>query len=82
MKSDRKSKLEILNRAFNNRDLSGLGDTIKGISGQLIIYNEGEKRHEYNHLGFICSVRGWTDKEVESLIVELNEKYDWLFIIR
>ena len=82
MKNSRKDKLEILNRAFNQGDLSGLENNLKGISGMLIIHNEGEKRHEYNHLGFICSVWGWADKEVESLKAELNEKYDWLFIVK
>jgi hypothetical protein len=81
-KNSRKDKLDLLDKVFNQGDLSGLGDKPKGISGMLLIMNdEGEKRHELNYLGLICEVWNWSDKEVETLKAELNEKYDWLFII-
>lgn len=82
MKNSRKDKLDLLDRAFNNGDLSGLKDAPKGISGMLFILDdEGEKRHKLNYLGLICQVCNWSDKEIESLKAELNEKYDILFMI-
>ena len=82
MTNSRKSKLEFLDKAFNRGDLSGLENAPTGISGSFYAqYDDGERRHECNYLGYPHKVWNWTDKEIESFKIEMDKKYELLWLI-
>ncbi len=79
---DRKSKLALLNRAFNDGDISGVADATKGHGMVLYLRNdEGLKRIEVAILGNCQTLWNYRNDEAETVRLQLLKKNNFVIVV-
>ena len=82
MKNNRKDKLALLNRAFNDGDFSGVADATKGHGTVLYLRNdEGLKRCEVATLGNFQTLFNYFDVEAETIRQQLLTKHNFVLVV-
>ena len=80
--NNRQSKLALLNRAFNEGDISSLADATKGHGTILYLRNdEGLKRCEVATLGNCQTLFNYSDVEVETIKQQLLTKHNFVLVV-
>lgn len=80
--NNRKSKLALLNRAFNDGDIAGVADATKGHGTVLYLRNdEGLKRCEVATLGNFQTLFNYSDVESETIKQHLLTKHNFVLVV-
>ena len=75
--NNRKDKLALLDRAFNDGNLTGVADATKKYSILLDIRNdEGLQRQETATFGNVLTLWNYTDDEAEKIREKLKTQYE------
>lgn len=82
MVNSRKDKIALLNRAFNDGDISGVADATKGHGTVLFLKNdEGEKRQESPAIGNSLTLFNYSDSEAETIRQQLLTKHNFVIVV-
>ena len=81
MKNNRKDKLDLLNRAFNDGDFSGFADATKKYGIILDLrQDKGLTRQETATHGNQLTLWNYSDDEVEAVTQKLKSKYQIVLV--
>ena len=79
---DRKDKLALLNRAFNDGDISGVAEATKGHGTVLYLRcDQGVKRSEVATLGNCQTLWNYPSDEAETVRLQLLKKHNFVIVV-
>lgn len=82
MRNSRKDKLALLNRAFNDGDISGVADATKGHGTVLYLrHDEFQKRCEVATVGNSRTLFNYSGDESEKIRQQLLTKHNFVIVV-